>query len=81
MGVVRGSLTLFGSVGFRLLRGLGLVDGLEELCVDALGAKFLSRAEDAGAQLGVVGLFAACSCGFGHCDGWLWVGVWVDGWV
>ena len=51
---------------------LGLVDGLEELCVDALGACFLRRAKHAGAQLGVVDLFAACSGAFGHdglCEG------------
>lgn len=52
----------------RLL-GLGLVDGVEQLCVDALGAGFLGGTEDTGAQLGVVDLFAACTCAFCHCGG------------
>jgi hypothetical protein len=61
-----GRPTLPGGVHVSLL-GLRLLDGLEQLCVDALGAGLMRGTEDAGAQLGAVRLFAACTCAFGHC--------------
>ena len=60
--------TVLGRVHFGLV-GLGLLDGLEEFCVQALGASFVDGAEDAGAQLGAVRLFGACPCAFGHVCG------------
>jgi hypothetical protein len=61
-----GCHTILGRVHVRLL-GLGLLDGLEQLCVDALGAGLVRGTEYAGAQLGAVRLLAACTCAFGHC--------------
>jgi hypothetical protein len=61
-----GRHTVLGDVHLSLL-GLGLLDGLEQLCVDALGAGLMRGTEHAGAQLGAVRLFAACTCAFGHC--------------
>jgi hypothetical protein len=68
MGRSRGTgpLTICGRVHGSLL-GLGLLDGLEKLCVDALGAGLMRGPEDASAQLGAVRLFAACTCAFCHC--------------
>jgi len=59
------------SIHLVLLRGvgLGLADGLEELCVQTLGAGSLDRAEDARAQLGAIVLFDAGAESFGHCGG------------
>jgi hypothetical protein len=61
-----GHHTILGGVHVSLL-GLWLLDGLEQLCVDALGAGLMRGTEHAGAQLGAVRLFAACTCAFGHC--------------
>lgn len=58
-------LTIFSGVHFRLF-GFGLLDGLEQFCVQALGAGLFDRAEYSSAELGVVHLFAACSCAFCH---------------
>ena len=74
-----GRLTFFG---FHLSPlGLGLGNRLEKFGVQALGACLLDGAENSGAQLGAVRLFAACACAFGHCaesDGEC-VGEWVFG--
>jgi hypothetical protein len=56
------------SVGL-LCFGLGLADGLEELCVQTLGASSFDGAEDAGAQLGAVVLFYTGAQSLCHCDG------------
>jgi hypothetical protein len=69
-------LTVFGSVHFGLF-GLCLLDGFEELCVDALSAGLLDGAEYSSAQLCVVRLLAACACAFRHCDVMCWVVVYV----
>lgn len=58
--------------GFLDRLRLRLLDGLEELCVDAGGTVVFDGLENAGTQLCAVRLLDAGAEAFRHCDGVLW---------